>query len=211
MARPRGRPARISREQIVAAAREVGVDELRMSDVARALDVAPAALYHHVRDRDELLGLVAAQVLEETAYDQWIPSDESPWQDWLRAYAVAFRTAAIENATLFRYVRLTTLATASRLEQIDRLVAVLLQAGFDLTDVSHAIQHVNLLVVGEAWERALGENDPQAEEFDRAVAARTDELPHLTPLAGPAARPDVDSHFEFALGCLIAGMRQRLD
>lgn len=181
-----------------------------MSDVARALDVAPTALYHHVRDRDELLGLVAAQVLEETAYDRWVPGDDAPWQEWLRAYAVAFRTAVLENATLLRYVRLTTMATAGRLEQIDRLVAVLLDAGFDLADVSHATQHVNLLVVGEAWERALGEEDPQAAEFDRAVAARVAELPHLTPLASPAARPDPDSHFEFALDCLIAGMQARL-
>lgn len=211
----RGRPARISREQIVAAAIDVageGWPQLRMSDVARALDVAPAALYHHVGGRDELLGLVAAQVLEETAFDTWAPDDGAPWQQWLRRYAIAFRSALLANAGLLQYVRLSTAATAIRLEQIDRLVAALRRAGFTLADISHAVQHVNLLVRGEAWERAVAGSgaDPQLTEFDTAVAARAAELANLAPLADPGARPDAGEHFEFALSCLIAGLTERL-
>jgi len=208
----RGRPARITREQIVRAARDAG-DQLRMSDVARALDVAPGALYHHVRDREELLELVAAQVLEETAFDDWIPPEDSSWQDYVRAYALAFRAAILAHPGALRYVRLTTAATAGRLEQIDRLVRVLRDAGFSLHDVSHAVQHVNLLVCGEAWERAVAGPDgdePQLVEFDRAVAERRDTVPNLVPLADPAARPDAESQFGFALDCLIAGLKLRL-
>src|SRR3954465_10317210 len=127
--RRRGRPARITREQIVRAARDAGED-LRMVDVARALDVAPTALYHHVRDRDELLELVAAQVLEETAFDDWVPSGDAPWPEWVRAYALAFRAAMLENAALLRYVRLSTATTAGRLEQLDAFVGALRAAGF---------------------------------------------------------------------------------
>jgi TetR/AcrR family tetracycline transcriptional repressor len=211
-ARRRGRPPRITREQIVRAARAAG-DDLRMADVARALDVAPTALYHHVRDRDELLELVAAQVLEETAFDNWVPAAGAPWPYWVRAYALAFRAAVLENAALLRYVRLTTAATAGRLEQIDAFVGALRAAGFSSADVMHAVQHVNLLVSGEAWERALirsAGDEPQLVEFDRAVALRAAELPNLVPLTDPAGRPDADSHFAFALDCLIAGMSDRL-
>ncbi len=211
-AKRRGRPPRISREQIVEAARAVG-DGLRMTDVARALDVAPTALYHHVRDRDELLELVAARVLEETAFDDWAPPADAPWTDFVRAYGLAFRQAMLANAGALRYVRLTTATTAGRLDQINRLVAALRAAGFDLSDVAHAVQHVNLLVCGEAWERALADPAgtlPQLAEFDRAVAARADELPALAALAGPEGRPDADSQFAFALDCLIAGLASRL-
>lgn len=209
---PRGRPARITRDQIVAAAVEVGLEDFRMADVARALDVSPAALYHHVPGREELLELVAAQVLEETSYDRWAPPADAPWPEWLRAYAVAFRSALLANAGLLRYVRLSTAATAGRLEQIDRLVAILHEAGFSFADVAHAVQHVNLLVCGEAWERAMAGDgtDPQLAEFDAAVAARAGELAHLAPLASPAGRPDPDDHFAFALDCLIVGMTARL-
>ncbi len=160
----------------------------------------------------ELLGLVAAQVLEETVYDQWAPDASAPWEVWLRAYASALRSALLSHVGLLRYVRLSTAATAVRLEQIDRLVAVLRAAGFSLADVSHAVQHVNLLVCGEAWERAVAGSgaDPQLAEFDASVGARASELPNLAPLADPAARPGSDEHFEFALGCLVAGMAARL-
>jgi AcrR family transcriptional regulator len=212
-ARRRGRPARITREQIVQAARNAG-HEPRMTDVARALDVAPGALYHHVRDRDELLELVAAQVLEETAFDDFAPPDGAPWQEFVRAYALAFRSAILANPGALRYVRLTTTATAGRLEQVDRLVGALRAADFSLHDVAHAVQLVNLLVCGEAWERALasreGGDEPQLVEFERAIAERPGELTNVAPLADPAARPGADSQFAFALDCLIAGLAARL-
>jgi TetR/AcrR family transcriptional regulator, tetracycline repressor protein len=211
-AKRRGRPARITREQIVRAARDAG-EQPRMTDIARALDVAPGALYHHVRDRDELLELVAAQVLEETAFDDWAPAGDAPWQEFVRAYALAFRAAILANPGALRYVRLTTTATAGRLEQVDRLVGALRGAGFSLHDVSHAVQLVNLLVCGEAWERALAGRDgdePQLVEFERAVAERSDELANLVPLADPAERPNAESQFAFALDCLIAGLAARL-
>jgi AcrR family transcriptional regulator len=206
--RRRGRPPRITRARIVQAAREVG-EQPSMADVARALEVAPGALYHHVRDRDELLELVAAQVLEETVFDDWTPADGAPWQDYVRAYATAFRSALLTNPGALRYVRLTTAATAGRLEQMDRFVAVLGSTGFALHDAAHALQFVNLLVCGEAWERALADregDDPQFVEFERAVRERPDTLANLAPLADAAGRPDADSQFAFALDCLIAGL-----
>jgi AcrR family transcriptional regulator len=211
-ARRRGRPPRITRAQIVQAAREVG-EQPRMADVARALDVAPGALYHHVRDRDELLELVAAQVLEESAFDEWTPGADASWQEYVRAYATAFRSALLANPGALRYVRLTTAATAGRLEQMDRFVGVLRTAGFGLHDAAHALQFVNLLVCGEAWERAVAEREgdrPQLVEFDRAVVGRAGELVNLVPLADPSGRPDAESQFAFALDCLIAGLSTRL-
>jgi AcrR family transcriptional regulator len=58
----RGRPARLSRAAIVAAAQAVierdGVDALTMRRVADALGASPMALYRHVRGKDELLVLL---------------------------------------------------------------------------------------------------------------------------------------------------------
>jgi AcrR family transcriptional regulator len=57
-----GRPARITREAITSAAREIvdrdGLDRLTMRRVADAVGVTPMALYHHVRDKDDLLLLL---------------------------------------------------------------------------------------------------------------------------------------------------------
>ena len=63
--------------------------------------------------------------------------------------------------------------------------------------------------MGARIDRSSGD-EPQLVEFDRAVAERSADLPNLVPLADPAARPDADSHFAFALDCLIAGLAARL-
>ncbi|MFE6776926.1 TetR/AcrR family transcriptional regulator [Streptomyces sp. NPDC057702] len=62
--RPVGRPPRLERETIVATARRVleeeGVPALSMRRLAKEVGSTPRALYHHVRDKDELLLLVLA-------------------------------------------------------------------------------------------------------------------------------------------------------
>lgn len=207
--RGRGRPAVITREQVVRAAREVGLEDLRMSRVAEALQVRPAALYHHVRDREELIQLVAWQVLEETEYDSWIPADGAGWREWVRAYATALRQAMLANPALFGYIRLTTAATAQRLDQIELLVGVLLDAGFDLETARHALQYVHLLVEGEVRERQAADHGDEAQfgEFQRAMAQRTPaDLPNLWRMARARLAPDPDLQFAFAVDCLLAGM-----
>jgi TetR/AcrR family tetracycline transcriptional repressor len=209
--RRRGRPQRISREQIVTAALRLGPEDLRMSAVARALDVGTAALYNHVRDRDELLALVAARILEETEYDDFEPADGAGWQDWISAFARATRAAVVANPQLLQYVRLTSAPTGLRLDRIEHLAAVMDAAGFSTTDVQQCVQHVYTLALGEAWQQALAEGgeDPQFTEFTSGVRERSPaDLPHLREMI--AARPPAEAQFDFALDCLLAGLERRL-
>lgn len=207
--RRRGRPQRISREAIVTAALEIGTEDLRMGDVAKALDVGPAALYNYVRDRDELLALMAARILDETEYDDFEPGPEATWQDWITSFAHATRTAIVANPQLLQYVRLTSAPTGLRLDRIERLAAVLDEAGFGTIEVQHAVQNVYTLALGEAWQKALagGGEDPQFAEFGRGVTERSGDLPHLQEMLD--ARPDPDAQFQFALDCLIYGLAHR--
>jgi len=208
--RRRGRPQQISREQIVDAAVRLGADQLRMSEVARALDVGPAALYNHVRDREELLALVAARIMDETEYDDFEPGPDATWQDWISSFAHATRNAVVANPQLLQYVRLTSAPTALRLDRIEHLAAALDEAGFSTMDVQHAVQNVYTLALGEAWQKALAGDgeDPQFAEFGRGVGDRAD-LPHLREMV--AARPDPEAQFEFALDALLRGLAGRLD
>lgn len=63
--------ASLSPRLVVAAAADLadtsGFDQVTLSAVARSLDVQAASLYHHVRDRAELLGGVHELALEELA------------------------------------------------------------------------------------------------------------------------------------------------
>jgi len=209
--RRRGRPQRISRDQIVDAAVRLGTEDLRMADVAKALDVGAAALYNHVRDRDELLALVAARILDETEYDDFEPGPGASWQEWITAFARATRTAVVANPQLLQYVRLTSAPTGFRLDRIEHLAAVMDAAGFSTSDVQRCVAHIYTLALGEAWQQALagGGEDPQFAEFGRGVRERAaEDLPHLREMI--AARPEAESQFAFALDCLIGGLEARL-
>ncbi len=211
--RGRGRPRQISRDQIVDAAVRLGTvadpGDLRMSEVARALDVGTAALYNHVRDRDELLALVAARILDETEYDDFEPGPGATWQEWIIAFAQATRGAIVANPQLLQYVRLTSAPTGLRLDRIEHLAGVMDAAGFSTADVQLCVAHIYTLALGEAWQRTLaaGGEDPQFAEFGRGVRERAD-LPHLEQML--AARPDPDAQFTFALDSLLAGLERRL-
>ncbi len=209
--RGRGRPQQITRDQIVDAAVRLGPTDLRMTEVAKALDVGPAALYNHVRDRDELLALVAARILDETEFDDFEPEPGASWQEWMSAFAHATRAAVVAHPQLLQYVRLTSTPTGLRLDRIEHLAQVMDEAGFSTLDVQHGVQHVFTLALGEAWQQAMATDgeDPQFAEFGRGVSRRTADLPHLADMVD--ARPEAEAQFAFALGCLLGGLAQRLD
>lgn len=83
----RGRPARVSREQVVGTAVEVadadGLAGVSMRSVATALGVAPMTLYTHVPGRTELV-----DAMIDRAYADWrLPDPDQGWRPALETYA----------------------------------------------------------------------------------------------------------------------------
>src|SRR3954469_17552760 len=88
--RRRGRPPRISQDQIADAALEVGLSELTLRAVADHLGVTVAALYHHVDGKDALLRLAA----DRSARRLTVPEDHGQhWAVWLLEWAAYNRAA----------------------------------------------------------------------------------------------------------------------
>ena len=92
--RTRGRPPRINRDQIVAAARSVATSDLTMQAVAGALGVSRKALHYYVGDRAGLLTLMVLDQFEHELAPVELPTDDD-WRATLRAYAVAYRDGLI--------------------------------------------------------------------------------------------------------------------
>jgi|GEM_PF-2294700 len=87
--RPRhgGRPAQLSREQIVAAALAANLDTLTMRELAARLGVTHGALYRWVPGRAALFDLIS-----EVIVDRVVPAGEpgaQPWRPWLARLAWA--------------------------------------------------------------------------------------------------------------------------
>jgi AcrR family transcriptional regulator len=134
----RGRPARISRDAIAAAALEVGFEALTFAAVADRLGVRAASLYHHVSGRDDLVGLaldrVVASVAPPERSEDWRATlHEEGWFLWRLADAhPGLAQAILPLAALPPFVA----------EREDALSAHLQRLGFGEEDAELAIDTV---------------------------------------------------------------------
>ncbi|HEY1078136.1 MAG TPA: TetR/AcrR family transcriptional regulator [Fontimonas sp.] len=82
--RARGRPARLSRQQILDAARRFKPQELTIPALAKALGVPPSSLYHHIDSRDDVLRELASDSARSLKFP---PADPDHWRQWLHSAA----------------------------------------------------------------------------------------------------------------------------
>ncbi len=138
--RPRRRP--LDREQIVRAALglldEVGLDELTMRRLAERLGVQAASLYRHVRDKGELLVLLADEISGEIPFVDLAGT----WEEQLAAMAQNARRGLLAHRDGARLLAITPPAGPRRLKQIEQLLWVLRSAGLSNRDAARAAHHL---------------------------------------------------------------------
>jgi TetR/AcrR family tetracycline transcriptional repressor len=84
-------------EEALRIADSEGLDALSIRRLADALGVKGASLYHHFKDKDEILDGVAFLALS----DLGPPDDEAlPWIDWLLQVARSYRAALLAHPNL---------------------------------------------------------------------------------------------------------------
>ena len=96
---PRPRNPLISREGAIRAALEVideeGLDGFNLGRVAKRLSVAAPSLYHHFRDKNEVLSEVAHLILLEADEPSRLPADD--WREALISLAVSARRSILRH------------------------------------------------------------------------------------------------------------------
>jgi AcrR family transcriptional regulator len=81
---PGGRPARISRADIIAEARKIPAKELSLSLIARRLGVKTPSLYNHFESRQALLVALSAELATQLKVRA---PDPDHWRKWMAATA----------------------------------------------------------------------------------------------------------------------------
>jgi len=131
----RGRPARISRDQIVEAAVELGLDGVTMQGLAERLGVTTPALYSHVAGRDQVLDLVNAELVARMGA---FSSPATHWRDWFADFAEEIRTHLAPSAsTLIGDLRGP--ATTVRLGMGEQGLRLMMASGFSPADAGRAM------------------------------------------------------------------------
>lgn len=193
-----------------------------MKAVAEALDVDRKSLNYYVRDRDGLLVLIAFDAFERELAGVDL-SEVVGWREMLRIYATAVATALIDVGVLIPYVqfagrdvRFTEQAGTRTLAVIEKIVRSLLDAGFEVTEVSRTMRM--LAVIGHtAAQEALGaaQGLPQRRQGPvlRTVDTRPGTaFPSLREVALARELPAaVGEQFDFDLELVTAGLEHRLE
>jgi AcrR family transcriptional regulator len=186
----RGRPPRISRAEIIEAARRIleddGVEKLTMRRLAKEVGSTPMALYHHVRDKEELLVLLMDDVAERTMRRPELPADP---RERVVALAAAIRAALVERPWVVELLAADDLMAASALWYSDRIVDAFVACGLTVENAVHAYRAVWYYTVGERTVRAASArrraDDDRPTYRDRLIAdADPGELPRLASLGG---------------------------
>lgn len=218
----------LTRERIVAVAIEQidqnGLTAFSLREVARQLDVYPTAVYWHVPNRDALL----AAVVEATMAGVTPEIGKLSWQDWFRELFRRYRKSVQQHPNVAQLVGAQLVSNASLSPLlIDRILAVLLQAGCDETRLVDLYNVVVASMVGFAtleyaplptddlaiWTNQLQEKVHDIRALEYPTLAR-----HLPALANRAfivrwqsgSEVPLDSSFDTFVEVTIAGMERML-
>ena len=215
----RRRRERLDRPRVVRAAMalldEVGLDGLTTRHLAERLGIKPASLYRHVRDKQELLVLLADEISGEIP----VVGSDPPWQERLVEMAQNVRRVLLTHRDAARLLARTGMPSGPhRLRHVEALLSLLLSAGFPPWEATRAAYHFNNYVtefvadetlLAETLEaRGISSSEAIAEAREQLRALPADEYPNLTRFADYVADNDIEGSFQFGLQILIAGLEK---
>ena len=145
--RKRGRPALLSREQIVLAALELlrgtPAKPLTMQVLAKALSVSPMSLYTHIRNREDLMQAIAEYVLGEVEVQL---SDD--WRVTIAQWSLAVRRQFLRYPFLGTLIQDGIATPAAWLKISNPLLQALKQAGFEGEQLADTQRWISRVVTG---------------------------------------------------------------
>jgi AcrR family transcriptional regulator len=211
----------LTRDQIVREALllldDVGFDGLTTRRLAERLGVQSPSLYNHVRDKQELLTLMANAISQEVGP----PPADAPWRAQIEAIGHDYRHVLLRHRDAARILLTTLPLGPDRLQLIEWVLAVLRSAGFSPTHAADAANVFNMFVTGFVQDetRALPRTDlaevplTQLNEQIRQsfMHLPADRYPTLVALADELVDADMDRQFSFGLSALLSGLEAALE
>ncbi|MFF3940269.1 TetR/AcrR family transcriptional regulator [Streptomyces phaeofaciens] len=195
-----GRPRTplLDRERITATALQL-VDEqgdFSVPQIAKRLGAQTGSVYHHVDGRDGIVELlrerVAAAIDPRTL-------DRAPWDTALEAWARSYRAAFAAHPKAIPLLMTSPVRAPGVLEQYERAVTLLLDAGFAREQVMPLIIALENLVLGSALDLAAPETMWELTEESPT--------PHLAEALAAVGEHRADRAFELGLTGFILHAR----
>jgi TetR/AcrR family transcriptional regulator, tetracycline repressor protein len=204
--RGRGRPAKISRERIVDAALQLGLDTFSMQGVAEHLGVTSPALYSHVSSRDEVVLLVRGALRDRVA---GFSSTARGWREWLTDFARSVRRDLAGSASTLM-VDVRGPGKSWRLTVVEPGLRLLIAEGLTPAEAGYATWLV-FRVAMTAAVRQHGElNDYVDETAQMLATARGDDLHATQSVRAAMLDENLDDTLDLDLEIVLDGIAKRI-
>ncbi|MFJ4183755.1 TetR/AcrR family transcriptional regulator [Kitasatospora sp. NPDC089509] len=207
-----GRPPRISREEVVGTARRIvaeeGVGKLTMRRLAGEIGSTPMALYHHVRNKEELLVLLLDDYAARALRPVELPADP---RERVLAAATAIHDALAACPWIVEVLAADDLFSTHALWYVERIVDGLVDCGLSPERAAQGYRAIWYYTTGEivvratAAERRAGDDRPTYRE---QVFAALDpaEYPRLAQVAGRWEPVTAQDAYGDGLNALVTGL-----
>lgn len=189
-----------------------GLGGLSMRQLAAELQVTPTALYHHVKDKDQLLELCAERILAEVA----TPDPQLRWPVRLRGLILSYQRTFLRFPGLAHYLLVQRESSLASLQWAESILAVLQDAGLGAqvaTDVLMSMTFlINPITLIEDKVPAKGR---QAVLYTTGVGAAVKKFPERFPALHACLpslkRNSYEAYFERALDRVIFSIEQAVE
>jgi AcrR family transcriptional regulator len=205
----------LTREHVVAEALTIigadGVDALSMRTLATRLGVVPAALYRHVRNKEQLHDLVLDGVLAEVDYQ---PDHSLPWTEQITTLAHRLRTVLENHPGVAGLLKTRDPLGPHSLALTEAFLAPLYAAGLSAQHAGLAFSLLYDYILGFAVSTPTSTNEQRIRDtatqrklhtFFRSLPA--DQFPTLTALADHVWTNNRDERFTAALDTILHGLQ----
>lgn len=209
------RRAPLSRERLVAAAidllQDCGLDALSTRSLAQRLGVQAPALYWHIRNKAQLLVLVA----DEICARMQLPGRDRPFRERLRGIGSEYRRVLLAHRDAPRIFAEHAPAGPRRLQLYEEAVGVFLDRGFPLEEAAAMatfFRHFLLGMVGEEARQLDAEAPRASAVLGEELVRRGEDAPEHPLLARAApvlSAIDSAQLFDLGLNVLLDGMELR--
>lgn len=212
----------MTRETVVEAALRVldreGYDGFSMRAVADELRTGPATLYWHVKNKDELLGLVLDRVIGELE----IPDpDPDHWQEQFKELGRQMRRVMNRHRDIARVTLGRIPVGPNALRSSERILGFLRAGGVSDRVAAYALDLGSLYVGAFAFEESIGLVSPSGEEMPPNdvlemikgyfASLPVDQFPNTLALIDRLFAGDLEERFEFGLDVLVKGLAAMSD
>ena len=170
-------------------------------DLARALKVTPAAIYHHVDGRAGIIALMReriARAIDTSGFGQL------PWDQALARFATSYRDTFAAHPGAIGMLATEPIADPAVHAGYEQAATALEDAGFARHEVLAAITAVESFVLGSALDLAAPPvmvSGIDADATPRLAGAAA---------AAPSGRARADQAFHLGLDALITGLRHQI-